>query len=397
MEPLICPQCGGQINDYSPEKAFATCGYCLTRFLIDANRRSQPAPTPPLTDFEPTRTGNDNYFLTVVAGVIVAVIVVSVIMGIVVSNRNSSKPPYRAAAATPVTTPTRYSPTATPNLNMLEFGGKGTGNGLFQDANSIAVDNQGRIYVSDDSLRVQQFDAEGQFMRTIQVPSATAHYERARTIDKIAAADNGSLYVAVGGTILIYDEGSTEPDHTIHNAPDYVQDFALRSDGGMLLVSSDGKIETLFVVNKARKTLKHLRGFHTNTADAALSPAETAVEAIRIAVDGPGNIYSVYAFGDLGSYQLSYNSEELLIFRFTPEGKYVNKFVESMNSCGIAVDSQSNVYVSDGASIQVYTNNGQAVTNVPGVGNATAFTLDKSNNIYILVDDKVIKRAAVVS
>ena len=396
MEPLICPQCGGQINDYSPEKAFATCGYCMTRFLIDANRRSQQAP-PPLPAFEPVRTGSNGPLLTAVAGVTVAIIVFILIIGIAVSNRETPKPPYRTIAATPAQTQARSSPTATPDPNLLEFGGKGTGNGLFKDANSIAVDNQGRIYVSDDSLRVQQFDPQGQFLRTIQVPSETTHYERARTIDKIAAGDNGALYVAVGGTILIYEDGSTEPDHTIHNAPDYIQDFALRSDGGMLLVSSDGKIETLFVVSKARKTLKRLRGFHTNTADAALSPRETAVEAIRIAADGAGNIYSVYAFGDLGSYQLSYNTEELLIFRYTPEGKYVNKFVESMNSCGISVDSQSNIYISDGSSVQVYSNTGQQIATVPNVGRATAFTLDKSNNIYLLIDDMVIKRAAVVS
>jgi len=199
----------------------------------------------------------------------------------------------------------------------------------------------------------------------------------------------------VGGTILIYDAGSTEADHTIHNAPDYVQDFALRSDGAILLISNNDQIETLFIASKARKITKRIKGFHTDTADAVLSPRATGLSAIRIAVDGAGNIYSVYAFGDLGSYQLDYNTEDLMIFRFTPEGKFVNKFVQSMNSCGIAVDTQSNIYVSDDSSIQVYSNNGQPFASVPETGRATAFALDKGNNIYLLVDDKVIKRAAV--
>jgi hypothetical protein len=333
--------------------------------------------------------------ITVIGGSIFVVIIGVIFMSLVVSKNKPSSPPYRGIAATPAQTQ-KASPTATPNLNILEFGGKGTGNGLFQDANSITVDKRGHIYVSDDTLRVQEFDEGGQFLRAIQVPSKTNHYEHARTIDKIVASDSGSLYVAVGGTILIYDGDSTEPDHTLHNAPDYIQDFVLRSDGATVLVSDNGKVETLFIFSKGRKTLKHIAGFHTKTADAALSPADVAVSAIRIAVDGAGNIYSVYAFGDLGSYQLSYNKEELLIFRFTPEGKYVNKFVESMNSCGIDVDNQSNIYVSDGTSILVYSNTGQPVATLPDVGRATAFALDKDNCVYILSDDKVIKRAPVV-
>jgi hypothetical protein len=54
---------------------------------------------------------------------------------------------------------------------QLEFGGKGTGNGLFQDAGSIAVDKKGQIYVSDDTLRVQQFNDKGEFLKVIQVPA----------------------------------------------------------------------------------------------------------------------------------------------------------------------------------------------------------------------------------
>ncbi len=396
MEPLICPQCGGQITDYSPEKAFARCSYCATRFLIETNKQSQqpPAKAAELPNFSEFAPDQSNRFIVGVIASILAVVVGVAIMAVVVSVRSSSKPPViRGIAASP--TQVRSSPTATPNPNLLDFGGKGTGNGLFQDANSIAVDTQGRIYVSDDSMRVQQFDDAGNFLRVIQVPSQTTHYNHARTIDKIAVGDNGSLYVAVGGTILIYDGESTEPDHTVHNAPDYVQDFALRSDGGLLLVSNDGNIETLFLVNKARKVLKRIKGFHTETADAVLSPKETGVEAIRIAVDGAGNIFSLYAFGDLGSYELNYNAEDLLILRFTPEGKYVNKFVQTMNSCGIAVDTKGNLYISDGANIQIYTNNGQPVATIPAVGHETAFALDSSNNVYVLADDRVIKRAAV--
>jgi hypothetical protein len=46
-----------------------------------------------------------------------------------------------------------------------------------------------------------------------------ANYEHARTIDKIAVGDDGKLYVAVGGVVLVYGEQSTEPVHTFQVAP----------------------------------------------------------------------------------------------------------------------------------------------------------------------------------
>jgi len=393
MEPLICPQCGGQITTYLPGQVFTTCEYCSTTFRIDTNKEKDVSvPMPVYKPIETEPNIKPQYIIPVLAGVF-AVFGIVILIALASSTKSSKNPPYRTLYTAPSVTPT---PSPTPITNLLEFGATGTGDGLFKDANTIAVDKQGRIYVGDDTLRVQQFNEKGQFLRVIQVPSKTSHYDRARTIDKIAAGDNGRLYVAVGGTILIYEEGSTEPDHTIHAAPSYVQDFALRSDGGLVLIENDDKIETLVIVSKANKVLKHISGFHTNAADAALSPYETGLNAIRIAVDGAGNIYSVYAFGDLGSYSLSYNREELMIFRFTPEGKYVNKFVESMTSCGIEVDNQSRIYVSEGSQIDVYTNTGQAVNSIKGdLSSITAFALDKDNNVYVLIKDKVIKRPGI--
>lgn len=395
MEPLICPQCGGQITTYLPGQVFTTCEYCSTTFRIDTNKEKDVSvPMPVYKPIESDPNIKPQFIIPVLAGVF-AVFGIVILFAFASSVKTSKNPAYRTPYTAPSVTPT---PSPTPITNLLEFGATGTGDGLFKDANTIAVDKQGRIYVGDDTLRIQQFDEKGQFLRVIQIPSQTKHYDRARTIDKIAVGDNGKLYVAVGGTILIYNENSTEPDNTLHAAPSYLQDFALRSDGGIVLIENDDKIETLVIVSKANKVLKHISGFMTNTADAALSPPETALSAIRLAVDGAGNIYSVYAFGDLGGYSLSYNREELLIFRFTPEGKYVNKFVESMNSCGIEVDNQSRIYVSEGSEIDAYTNNGQLVDSIKGgLSGINAFALDKDNNVYVLTKDKVVKKAAITS
>jgi len=391
MEPLICPQCGGQITDYVEGRTFATCGYCSTRFLIEQNRESVVSPPPVYEPLETTRF-RPQVFVSVIGGVF-AVIAFFIFVALV----SSEKTPTVGSTFYGTPRPSASAPAlkSSPNPNLLEFGGKGTGSGLFQDANSIAVDRQGRIYVSDDSLRVQQFDEKGQYLKTVQVPANTGNYDHARTIGKIAVGQDNTLYVAVGGVIQVYPENAVKLSRVIEMAPDYIQDFALKSDGGMVIIYDDDRVETLIVVTKTGTITKRVTGFHTKALDAAISPQETAISAIRLAVDGAGNIFSVYAFGDLGSYSISSNNDELMIARFTPEGKYVNKFAQSISSCGIEVDNQSRIYVTEGDSISIYSNTGQLLNSAPGLSGANAFALDKDNNIYVLTQDKVVKRPAI--
>ncbi len=401
MKPLICPQCGGKITEYSQWQKVINCQYCSTRF-ISGQEDAEPS-----IQFEPAR--NSSEFLTrgqnLVIGVIAAVgllfggiILVSFVS--VKPKTPPSPPTYPVYKTTTTPPPPQRSavPEATVNPNVLEFGGKGTGSGLFQDAGAIAVDSKGRIYVADDSLRVQQFNEKGEFLNVWQIPSSGKNYKRARTIQKIAVDDKDRLFVLVGGVLQMWEQNTIElPEMTWHAAPDYIVDFALRSDGGILMVSVDDNIETLIYMNRNEKVTRRIEGFHTETADAALSPRETGLAAIRLATDGAGNIFSVYAFGDLGSYELSFDTEDLVVFRFAPDGKYVNKFVQTMNSCGIALDNQSRIYISDEDQLKIYTNSGELVSTVPNLGNMDAFALDKQNNIYVLSDDKVIKRPAITN
>lgn len=396
MKPLICPQCGGKITDYKPTDSFTVCVYCETKFVIEREKKEYVAPpSPPVYEsFE--SSGSDN---GVMVGIIVLVLVVflgGVFLFAIFSSKKTSENPYSGSNRPTYSTPTYIppiSPTPTPNLNLLEFGGKGTGEGLFQDATSIAVDKEGRIYVGDDTLRVQQFDAEGKFLKLWQIPSEGKVYRKAKTIHKIAVDNDENLYVAVGGVVLVYKQDADKPFLTMHDAPDYTTDFALRSDGGLLLMSNNDQIETLFFVGKNKKITRTIKGFHSDTADASMSPFDVGLAAIRIAVDGAGNIYSIYALGDIGSYQLSYNAEDFRIFRFTPEGKYVNKFVETMDSVGIETDNQSRIYISRNDALEIYSGEGELLSTVSGLNRIDAFALDKQNQIYVLGDDRIVKRA----
>lgn len=261
MKPLICPQCGGKITDYKPSDIFTVCVYCGTKFVIEREQPKPPPPTPLITpeyEYEPSKSSMSSQQILVTVFVCVAIILGGIIFIAVVANKKE-KPDYTYGGYSKPTPATKYtppiSPTPTPNLNLLEFGGKGTGEGLFKDADSLAVDKKGRIYVGDDSLRVQQFDAEGKFLKLWQIPSETINYKRARTIHKVAVDNDENLYVAVGGVVLVYKQDADKPFFTLHDAPDYTTDFALRSDGGLLLMSNNDEIETLFFINKDKKKI----------------------------------------------------------------------------------------------------------------------------------------------
>jgi hypothetical protein len=394
MKPLICPQCGASITNYSPRDNFAECGYCETRFVIEPPKNKSQTQSDSIIDSPKVSIASPNIFI----GVIVATVLVFggiILLSIALSGKSEPKTTYPVYSM-PFRTPIPIaSVTPTPIPNLLEFGGIGTQNGLFNAAEAITVDSKDRIYVADNTLRVQQFDENGKFLKHWQIPLQTRFYKRARSIQKVAVDDQERLYVQVGGVILVYENASIEPFKAIYFSPDAILDFALRSDGGKLFVVTDDNIETLYHVSDKGKTLRKIVGFHTETADAALQPRLTGLAAIRLAVDGLGNIYSIYAFGDLGSYQLSYNPDELMIFRFTSEGRYVNKFIETYNSCGIEIDNQGRIYISNQNSISVYTGNGQMVSTISDLKGVDAFALDHHNNIFILHDDKVIKRPAV--
>jgi len=394
MEALICPQCGGQITEYSATQNFTTCKYCSTKFLINS-AKAAPAEIPEPV-YQVTEANFDPKVLAWVGIVIVFGVGGLLLAGLIKGIKGT---PIQPVVAGKTVTPTPYglrsTPEPTPNTNLIEFGGKGTENGLFKDANSIAVDSKGRIYVSDDSLRVQQFDDKGTFVSSVKVPEKTSLYKKTRTIDKIAVGADGKLYVAVGGVIQVYNEGSTTASRVIEVAPDYIQDFALRSDGGLIMISDDDRLETLIYVNKAGKITKRVQGFHTNAAEADPSPQETAIELVRMTTDAKDNIYSIYALGDGGTFTLSYDDEDMKILQFTPDAKFVSKIAQSINSCGIAVDSKGRIYVSDRALINVYSAAGDQVGSVTGFGNVTAFALDKDDNLYVLSNDTVVKRPAV--
>ena len=143
---MICPQGGGKITDDKPSDTFTTCIYCETKFAIE---REKPKPPPLITpeyEYEPSKSSMSSQQILVTVFVCAAIIIGEIIFIAVVANKNE-KPDYTYGGYSKPTPATKYtppiSPTPIPNQNLLEFGGKGTGEGLFQDADFVFQFSQG--------------------------------------------------------------------------------------------------------------------------------------------------------------------------------------------------------------------------------------------------------------
>ncbi len=91
---------------------------------------------------------------------------------------------------------------------LFQFGGRGSGPGLFNYPTDIAVSADGRIYVNDSlNFRVQVFDPEGRFLQALGGPgAASGSFQRAKGI---GLDSDGNLYVvdALSDAVQIFDRG----------------------------------------------------------------------------------------------------------------------------------------------------------------------------------------------
>lgn len=84
----------------------------------------------------------------------------------------------------------------TPDGTFIDrFGGEGTGPGQFTIALDIAVDGQGRVYVSD-AIEIEVFGSDGQHIDTINVGDPAYG---------LFISDAGNLFVAAGDKVIQYD------------------------------------------------------------------------------------------------------------------------------------------------------------------------------------------------
>jgi DNA-binding beta-propeller fold protein YncE len=276
------------------------------------------------------------------------------------SNTNSSTPPSR------VNTPKRDERV------LLKFGSEGIGPGNFKDARSIAVDASGNIYVAEYlGGRVQVFDGNGKFITQWTV-------DREMPLRGFAADRKGNIYIAQKGRILRY-EGSTgkqsgEVEYVEGNGFD---DITATPDGGLVCAWQRNRDDVVRFNSS---------GEVVNTIKAAISSASGKSELnMSVAVDGVGNIFALGSFNEA-------------VFKFGPDGKFINRFGGSGNEPGqlraasaIAVDGRGRVYVSDIKGIQVYDPDGRYLSLLKVEGHAFGMVFNDKNELFVAARTQVIK------
>ena len=385
MKAITCPQCGSLIKDILLRQPIVECDYCGAKAVTDERfPMSEPfdheaAKFRALENYARPRNPTQPIFIG-----IALIGVFAFVLFIVALVPTKSRP-------VPQTPPEIYKPivfpTIAPTLPKFDddklFGGKGTSAGLFDGANQIAVGKNGDIYVADSTLRVQRFDVNGKFLNLWNVEGA-----KNELIDKLAVNPNGEVDVLIGGEIVVYKGATGEQLRVLtDNRRHFIDDFVLTDDGGMMYVAENGQREE-FVQVKGKTIVNRLAGILSKAADAKM-----LTQGIKLAVDGTGDIFSVYALASLeGSFD--YNDEDLMTFHFARDGKFVNKFAAGLMPRAIAIDNQSRVYVLDSSQIVVYSSSGASV-GVKVTGFADAFALDAENNIYTISNETVRKLKSV--
>ncbi|MEO5860273.1 MAG: ribosomal protein L7/L12 [Pyrinomonadaceae bacterium] len=244
----------------------------------------------------------------------------------------------RTTSATPVpSSPTASTPEAkaaesTPFSELLKFGGEGNGDGKFKDNRHVAVDGKGRIYSSDYSpMQVQVFDADGKFINRWKPDEGVNLYD-------LAADREGNLYVANDRGLFKF-EGETG---RMLAKDDRIQPrgLALTSDGKLIVI--EGK--SFSIIDKNLKLIKKI--------DNAAEQASSTFGFDKVAVDGEGTIYT-----------LARNEKD--VFKFSSDGKFLNRFPHSGNSANsIAADPVGRILVADTSSIKVFDANGQKLADL---------------------------------
>ncbi len=412
-QTLTCPHCGAPL-DYTGDAATIRCPYCETSVVVPAELRKHAAPAAseqPTTVVIPIDTPAIAQSAGCgIGGAILIGVFVLFILGIVgfvfwnnaqidqanalIQSENKTEQARMRTqvaaqdAATAIPAPTRARTTApTPGFGSvaLKFGSEGTGPGYFNDARSIAVDNNGNVYVADyQGGRVQVFDSTGKYESQWQVGNSKT------VIFDLAADRKGTVYVAADGDIIKYDAKTGKELGTLPNpGGDGYGNIALRADGNLLamwyqsrfgiITTLEGHRDDMIRFDNQGKVLKTFQSFISGqTEDYAFDT--------QLAVDGLGNIFALD------------RETTGAVYRFTPEGKFVTRLLSRGDKPGqinsaycLAIDGQGRFYVADSNGIEVFDTNAGYIGNFGLQARARAMMFDDQNRLWTVNNNQVVK------
>jgi uncharacterized protein (DUF983 family)/streptogramin lyase len=373
MKAFDCPKCGAPVA-YDPNVATtARCSYCQSQLSLPDELHGRPAHVISQIDLNigphVTATARKALWVLVLIPVLIVVIVLIAIFGVIRGLKRTIIP----RVATPAGSRTADSANAFARP-VLKFGSEGIGPGMMTDARSIALDAKGNIYVGEYlGGRIQVFDANGNFITQWMV-------DPKMPLRGMAADRKGTVYVVQRGVIKRYEGQTGEPLGTLsYSEGDGFDDVTMTLDGGLVCAWRRNR-DDIVRFDSAGRAVQTIRAAVSTAADR--SELNT-----RVAVDGRGNIYA------LGSFTSG-------VFKFGPDGRFLNRFGGSGNQAGqlsavsaIAVDGKGRVFVSDSKGVQVFDSDGRYLNLFKPEGVASGMVFNDKNELLIVARNKVIKFA----
>lgn len=384
LRTFDCPKCGGPVTYQRNENPVlpdpnVTCNYCGSSLIVPDDLHGQPARVVPIhIDLRSiTRSKSTKWLWAIIAipaiiGLFVILALVGVLTPILYTvNKTVSTAPEQPAV------PRLVRPNEKPAdgfaREVMKFGSEGIGPGMFNDARSIGLDGEGRIYVGEYSGgRIQAFDANGKFITQWSVG------DRKSILRGLAADRKGTVYAVVGGKIHRY-EGATGTQ---------LDDLPYADGWGFddVTTAADGSVIAAWYRNRDDIVRFGPNGQVASTIRAAISGASGDSELdTRVAVDGLGNIYALGTFNGA-------------VFKFTPQGKFVTQFGGKGEQPGqfrapdsIAVDGKGRVFVGDVKGIQVFDSNGRYLQVFKSDGGASSMVFNDKNELFVVGRRHVIK------
>jgi DNA-directed RNA polymerase subunit RPC12/RpoP len=397
MKAFNCPQCGASLEFERIDAPLVRCHYCNSLVVVPAELRpaASPATPPPAREAPAGAYAGDAPKKVALAAV--ALLLVAGGIGLLVATNRPSKTAPHFGANTVNTQRLIPTPTPGPRHDGYEvaqaFGGEGTGPGLFKDEMTLAVDGEGRVYVSDETRRVQRFDPSGRFLNTWDIPTQTKWYGRLRGgAQKLLVNERGEVYAVLAGVVLKLGGETGEVLGAAHGS-DHVHDAALVPGRGLLLVTQKGVDDELVLIGGDGRAARRTHRFVSSLLDKRLE-----VEAMRVAANGAGETYALYAIGGVAGEHW-YDDEDVAVFRFSPEGRYLSRFGGAGHEPGqygppsaIAADGRGRVYVCEPFDkIHVYEADGRYLKTLKTPHAVEALAFDAQDNLYVAGGHKVSK------
>ncbi|HKU74658.1 MAG TPA: hypothetical protein VJR02_12105 [Pyrinomonadaceae bacterium] len=376
-----CPKCGAPVkyersSDPNDTKSTVRCDYCHSQLIAPNELTGRPPQIVRIQLGLPqaTKLPKSLWLLLAIPLLIVAVIGLAAV-GVLAPVFSSVTRTVKETTTNPPGG--KISPKENTNSFanvLLDFGSEGIGPGMFTDARSIAVDGTGRIYVGEYmGGRIQVFDPDGKFLTQWTIG------DRKTILRGLAADRKGTVYAVHGGGVGLYRGESGEKLGQLEYEKKNFDDVTTKADGGLVTASHGGRddIVTFDANGKAVQTIP-----------AAISSASGDSElSMRVAADGSGSIYALGRFNNA-------------VFKFTRDGKFINRFGGSGDKPGqlrapysIAVDGYGRIYVGDIKGIQVFDADGRYLTILNLKGMAFGMVFNDKNELFVIARDHVIKYA----